>query len=244
MVPDSATAWDDISTSSGVRVPASMRDLPDEFDEVPTEVSKLDATIEPAPDRTEKVPRSTATWAVVAGAVGVAALALVGLVVVGGAGAAVVFAAPSPAIVGSAPAAPAAAAVVVEAPVVAAPAPALRDAAATVPITAEALAPFAFAFGSARPDVASDAALAAFAARIRVTDQGVLLVGHTDSIGTRKVNEAVGLARANAVRGLLVEREVPIDRIEVASAGESQPIASNASAEGRALNRRVTAHPR
>jgi peptidoglycan-associated lipoprotein len=64
--------------------------------------------------------------------------------------------------------------------------------------------------------------------------------GHTDNLGSKEVNERVGLARAEAVKLYLSERyEVPMDCIAVVSYGLEKPIADNATEEGRAMNRRV-----
>lgn len=68
---------------------------------------------------------------------------------------------------------------------------------------------------------------------------GVDSVGHTDSRGGTAANERLGLRRAAAVRDHLAERGVPAEAVNVQSFGESQPIADNASSEGRALNRRA-----
>ena len=99
--------------------------------------------------------------------------------------------------------------------------------------------PVAFAFDSYEPLVGPE--FDAFAAGVQVTRTPVLLTGHTDSIGTREVNQMMGLGRAVAVQNLLVQRGVRDIRIEVTSAGEESPIAPNDTAEGRAQNRRVEA---
>ncbi len=68
----------------------------------------------------------------------------------------------------------------------------------------------------------------------------LVLTGHTDSRGSEAANELMGLGRAWAVQ-VIVVREGLEGEIELVGAGESEPIASNATAEGRAANRRVTA---
>lgn len=65
------------------------------------------------------------------------------------------------------------------------------------------------------------------------------IVGHTDAIGSDAYNQALSERRAHAVSIALEEYSVPDDRIIASGMGELQPIASNASQEGRALNRRV-----
>jgi outer membrane protein OmpA-like peptidoglycan-associated protein len=67
----------------------------------------------------------------------------------------------------------------------------------------------------------------------------ISLVGHTDSQGGEKRNEALGLRRAKAIKGMLVKRGAPAARITTDSLGESKPIWSNKSAAGRNKNRRV-----
>jgi OOP family OmpA-OmpF porin len=63
--------------------------------------------------------------------------------------------------------------------------------------------------------------------------------GFTDSIGTEEYNLALSERRADAVRNYLVERGVNPDKISSKGYGESNPVASNDTKEGRALNRRV-----
>ena len=66
------------------------------------------------------------------------------------------------------------------------------------------------------------------------------VIGHTDSTGDDKVNQALSEARADKVAKFLVEvGDMPQDRITSLGYGESRPVASNETAEGRAENRRV-----
>lgn len=65
------------------------------------------------------------------------------------------------------------------------------------------------------------------------------VVGHADSQGSDAFNLDLSERRANATAGYLVARKVKSERIYVAGMGESRPIASNDTAEGRAKNRRV-----
>lgn len=67
----------------------------------------------------------------------------------------------------------------------------------------------------------------------------VRVVGHTDNVGELRTNEALALARAEAVKALLVARGIAEDRLVAEGAGMSAPIATNVTAEGRARNRRV-----
>lgn len=70
-------------------------------------------------------------------------------------------------------------------------------------------------------------------------DKRIIIEGHTDSRGSDLTNQQLSLARASAVRDYLVSRGIPANRVEAVGKGESQPIADNATAEGRANNRRV-----
>lgn len=63
--------------------------------------------------------------------------------------------------------------------------------------------------------------------------------GHTDATGDEDFNERLARARAEAVRDGLVARGIDPRRIGVAGYGERLPVADNATAPGRALNRRV-----
>lgn len=65
------------------------------------------------------------------------------------------------------------------------------------------------------------------------------VTGFTDNKGTASYNQGLSLRRAEAVRAALVKR-VPGLAVEVKGDGESRPVATNQTARGRALNRRVT----
>jgi OmpA-OmpF porin, OOP family len=71
----------------------------------------------------------------------------------------------------------------------------------------------------------------------RVVDIDV--VGHTDSDGTEEYNQGLSERRAQSVRDYLVSEGVDPNIIDVSGQGELNPVASNATREGRALNRRV-----
>ena len=64
--------------------------------------------------------------------------------------------------------------------------------------------------------------------------------GHTDSTGPASINEAIGLEHAEAVKRYLYEQHnVPLHKISVISYGETKPVDSNRTRDGRAKNRRV-----
>ncbi len=68
----------------------------------------------------------------------------------------------------------------------------------------------------------------------------VLIIGHTDSKGTDAYNMALGMRRAVAVRDKLLEFGMNPSRIlGVESRGESEPVATNDTSEGRFQNRRI-----
>jgi outer membrane protein OmpA-like peptidoglycan-associated protein len=63
--------------------------------------------------------------------------------------------------------------------------------------------------------------------------------GYTDSRGSAAYNERLSLARASSVRSYLIQQGVPVEQLTAVGYGESKPVASNATEEGRAENRRV-----
>ncbi|PTP79599.1 OmpA family protein [Vibrio splendidus] len=69
----------------------------------------------------------------------------------------------------------------------------------------------------------------------------VAVVGHTDSTGAAEYNLMISKKRAAAVAAYIEEQGIEADRITASGEGEENPIASNATAEGRAQNRRVDA---
>jgi outer membrane protein OmpA-like peptidoglycan-associated protein len=76
-------------------------------------------------------------------------------------------------------------------------------------------------------------------ALLAVRERNLIVEGHTDSQGSESYNQDLSQRRADAVRDYLVQRGYPADRIQARGKGEGSPIADNASAEGRANNRRV-----
>ena len=65
------------------------------------------------------------------------------------------------------------------------------------------------------------------------------IYGHTDNVGSDAVNDPLSYNRAASVRNYLSTRGVPAGSISIDGRGEREPIASNATADGRARNRRV-----
>ena len=65
------------------------------------------------------------------------------------------------------------------------------------------------------------------------------VIGHTDSTGSADYNQGLSMRRATAVRDFMVREGLDAGIIDVSGKGESSPIASNGTREGRAENRRV-----
>ena len=85
--------------------------------------------------------------------------------------------------------------------------------------------------------------LSGFAWKIKGDDEDVFLEiqGHTDNSGPEAYNMLLGYKRAQEVmRYLNVQHGFPLQRMNVISYGETEPIADNSTIEGRAKNRRVT----
>lgn len=98
-----------------------------------------------------------------------------------------------------------------------------------------------FPVGGTDFEPASDERIAHAAGLLRARpDLRVEVLGYTDDRGSPEVNRQVSAQRAGSVRDWLVEREgIDPGRIAVSGLGAADPIASNESADGRALNRRV-----
>lgn len=67
----------------------------------------------------------------------------------------------------------------------------------------------------------------------------IQVIGHTDNEGDATYNQTLSERRANAVADVLMAEGVPFGRIDAIGRGESQPVTSNLTPEGRAQNRRV-----
>jgi len=70
-------------------------------------------------------------------------------------------------------------------------------------------------------------------------DTDVQVLGHTDNTGTDKYNLGLSKRRASSVEGFLEEQKVAASRLSTKGYGETDPVATNETAEGRQLNRRV-----
>jgi OOP family OmpA-OmpF porin len=67
----------------------------------------------------------------------------------------------------------------------------------------------------------------------------ISIEGYTDSRGSDAFNQQLSQKRADAVRSYLVSKGLGADNLQAVGRGESSPIASNDTSEGRASNRRV-----
>lgn len=70
-------------------------------------------------------------------------------------------------------------------------------------------------------------------------DINIEIAGHTDNVGDEEPNLKLSKARADAVRNYLISKGISSARVIAKGYGESQPIASNSTAEGRQKNRRT-----
>lgn len=73
----------------------------------------------------------------------------------------------------------------------------------------------------------------------RNPDVAVSVDGYTDSVGTDTYNQKLSERRADSVKSYLVGKGVSASRLTTKGFGESNPVASNSTKDGRALNRRV-----
>lgn len=129
------------------------------------------------------------------------------------------------------------------APVVAMPAPLIEAKPAPVPVAekvsfaSEAL--FDFDQSTLKPQ--GKAALDQLLGQLTGMDLEVIVtVGHTDAVGSDAYNQKLSQRRAEAVKAYLVAQGVETSRVYTEGKGETQPVADNTSAAGRAKNRRVT----
>jgi outer membrane protein OmpA-like peptidoglycan-associated protein len=97
---------------------------------------------------------------------------------------------------------------------------------------------FAFDSDLVRPDLQDD--LRELAASLqRYPGTTVEVVGHTDNVGDASYNQELSVRRATSVARVLISSGVSSTRIRTLGRGESDPIASNLTDDGRAQNRRV-----
>ncbi len=116
------------------------------------------------------------------------------------------------------------------------PAPARRPAIEKITLDTDTY--FDFDKAELKPD--GERRLEVIASRLKEMELEVMVaVGHTDATGPAEYNENLSRRRAEAVKVFFESRGFTADRIHIDGKGESQPIASNATRDGRAKNRRV-----
>ena len=87
---------------------------------------------------------------------------------------------------------------------------------------------------------ASKAALRKFASNMAdLPDTDLTILGHTDNTGTPEYNEKLSVQRAASVAGFLQNCGMSIDRMTIEGRSFHEPVADNATKEGRLQNRRV-----
>ena len=97
-----------------------------------------------------------------------------------------------------------------------------------------------FSTNSAAIDPASAVVLDVAADQVRGRPGLSMVVeGHTDSVGSDAYNQGLSQRRADSVLKYLGRKGVPAERLTARGFGESNPVASNDTADGRAMNRRV-----
>lgn len=101
--------------------------------------------------------------------------------------------------------------------------------------------PIQFIKGSAALPAVNDAVVAALAARVAQMPPGVRFQvrAHTDASGPALANLQLSQARADVFLGALVARGVPAGALSAVGVGAAEPVASNATPEGRLRNRRI-----
>ena len=118
----------------------------------------------------------------------------------------------------------------------AAPKPTLVKVTNTVSLSGDA----SFATNSAELTAGGMAVLDKFVADLgQVEPTGIVLTGHADSRGSDAYNQALSERRASSVANYIISKGVPASIVSSSGAGETQPVASNDTVEGRAANRRV-----
>ena len=74
---------------------------------------------------------------------------------------------------------------------------------------------------------------------MQTPNEKLRLKGYTDNRGAEDVNQTLARARVESVRNALIAQGVNPEQVEVVAEGEARPVATNATAAGRAKNRRV-----
>ena len=116
--------------------------------------------------------------------------------------------------------------------------PEIRPVMARITLMPAAVILSPFASGSARLTATAQASLQSMAKAVG-RQKSVRVEAHTDSQGADAANLALSQQRADAVRQVLLAAGLSSARVKAAGKGESDPLTSNGTVEGRARNRRV-----
>ncbi|WP_144108414.1 OmpA family protein [Paraburkholderia sp. BCC1886] len=96
-----------------------------------------------------------------------------------------------------------------------------------------------FDFGKSEVRADASAVVDRSAVLLKRSSKPILVEGYTDNVGTLEYNQQLSEDRATAVGYALVARGIPIGRIRTKGNAYNDPVASNDTPEGRALNRRT-----
>jgi len=99
-----------------------------------------------------------------------------------------------------------------------------------------------FAFGKADLTATGQEAIRQYREQAREklsSAKSVTITGHTDNVGPAEFNQKLSEQRAQAVADYIISLGADPAKITVVGKGETQPVAENSTAEGRAKNRRV-----
>lgn len=97
-----------------------------------------------------------------------------------------------------------------------------------------------FGFDSSTLQAEAEQNLTEFASSMNEFEEtNILIVGHTDAKGSESYNQSLSERRAQSAADFLVKHGVAASRIQAEGKGETEPVATNETAEGRTQNRRV-----
>ncbi len=115
----------------------------------------------------------------------------------------------------------------------------IKEEANTLTITLSGAVLFATGKSALLPIAQNALNKVAEALKLQRSDHHIVVAGFTDSNGSDEANQQLSLARAQAVRDYIVSQGIDGGRVTAEGKGESEPVADNKTAEGRANNRRV-----
>ncbi|MBR6412371.1 MAG: OmpA family protein [Alphaproteobacteria bacterium] len=100
-------------------------------------------------------------------------------------------------------------------------------------------APVLFEFDSATLTPAGEAALAGYVDQLKNSDKSYTIVGYTDDMGSEEYNLGLSKRRAESTKAYFVKNGVDGKKLATVGKGETNFVASNDTAQGRAQNRRI-----